>query len=70
MLQIPAMLVQGFFQKFLLSAFCGLVLACGIQFYRHIIQAGDRALNGKYQKATYSPLDPGLSGGGGGPKRK
>ena len=63
------MLANSFLQKFILSAFCGMVLAGGIQFYRHIIQAGDRALNGKYQKATYSPIDPGLNQGSG-PKRK
>ena len=52
------MLTNSFLQRFILSAFCGLVLASGIQFYRHIIQAGDRALNGKYQKTpALSPLD-------------
>lgn len=43
------MLHNSFLQKFVLCAFIGLVLACGIQFYRHIIKAGDDALNGKYR---------------------
>jgi hypothetical protein len=66
MLQIGIVLTNSFLQRFVLSAFIGIVLALGIQFYRHIIQAGDDALNSKYRKpaAQAPPLDPGLNQGG------
>jgi hypothetical protein len=44
------MLTNSFLQRLLLSMFIGMVLAGGVQFYRHIIKAGDDALNGKYRK--------------------
>jgi hypothetical protein len=65
MLQIKSMLTNSFLQRVVLSAFIGLVLAGGIQFYRHIIKAGDDALNAKYRKEVQGPpLDPGLNQGG------
>ena len=64
------MLHNSFLQKFVLCAFIGMVLAGGIQFYRHIIQAGDNALNGKYRAQKEQILDVPTMNQGAAPRRK
>ncbi len=64
------MLTNSFLQRLVLSAFIGMVLAGGVQFYRHIIKAGDDALNAKYRKDAPF-VDPNIPiNGGGGATRK
>ncbi len=43
-------MTNSFFQKVLLCAFIGVAIAGFVYFFRHVIQAGDDALNGKYRK--------------------
>jgi len=71
MLQISPMLTNSFIQRLVLSAFIGMVLAGGVQFYRHIIKAGDDALNAKYRKDApfVDPNIPINAGGGANRKR-
>ena len=71
MLQISTMLTNSFIQRLVLSAFIGMVLAGGVQFYRHIIKAGDDALNAKYRKDApfVDPNIPINAGGGANRKR-
>ncbi len=64
------MLHNSFLQRLVLSAFIGLVLACAVQFYRHIIQAGDDALNAKYRAAAPAVQDVPLQSQGAAPRRK
>lgn len=64
------MLHNSFLQRLVLSAFIGLVLACAVQFYRHIIQAGDNALNAKYRPQPPAVLDVPLQNQGAAPRRK
>lgn len=64
------MLHNSFLQKFVLCAFIGMVLAGGIQFYRHIIQAGDNALNAKYRVQDPAPLNVPIQSQGAAPRRK
>jgi hypothetical protein len=71
MLQISLMLTNSFLQRLVLSAVIGMVLAGGVQFYRHIIKAGDDALNGKYRKdAPFVDPNIPINSGGAAPRRK
>ena len=65
------MLTNSFMQRLVLSAVIGMVLAGGIQFYRHIIKAGDDALNAKYRKdAPFVDPNIPINQGGVGQRRR
>ncbi len=49
------MLGNSFFQKVVISAVAGAGLACLVWFYRNVVDAGDKALNAKYQKPAAAP---------------
>lgn len=40
---------NGFFQKLVLSALAGLLLAGFVEFYKNFVQGADDALNGKHR---------------------